>query len=146
VHGDTPTTFAAALAAFYMKIPVGHVEAGLRTHDIYAPFPEEFDRQATGIIAKWHFAPTENARNNLLSEGKDPASVFVTGNTVIDALKFTVRDNFTDEALAWAADSRMVLLTAHRRENWGEPLQNIFRGIRRAIERLPDTQAYIPHP
>jgi UDP-N-acetylglucosamine 2-epimerase (non-hydrolysing) len=144
VHGDTPTTFAAALAAFYMKIPVGHVEAGLRTHDIYAPFPEEFDRQATGIIAKWHFAPTENARNNLLSEGKDPASVFVTGNTVIDALKFTVRDNFTDEALAWAADSRMVLLTAHRRENWGAPLQNIFRGIRRAIERLPNTKLIFP--
>jgi len=144
VHGDTPTTFAAALAAFYMKIPVGHVEAGLRTHDIYAPFPEEFDRQATGIIAKWHFAPTENARNNLLSEGKDPASVFVTGNTVIDALKFTVRDNFTDEALAWAADSRMVLLTAHRRENWGAPLQNIFRGIRRAIEKLPDTKLIFP--
>lgn len=144
VHGDTPTTFSAALAAFYMKIPAGHVEAGLRTHDIYAPFPEEFDRQATGLIAKWHFAPTVHAMNNLLSEGKDPNAVFVTGNTVIDALKFTTRDGFTDETLAWAADSRMVLLTAHRRENWGIPLQNIFRGVRRAAEELPDVKVVFP--
>ncbi len=144
VHGDTPTTFAAALAAFYMKIPVGHVEAGLRTHDIYAPFPEEFDRQAAGLIATWHFAPTVHAMKNLLSEGKDPNTVFVTGNTVIDALKFTTRDGFTDETLAWAADSRMVLLTAHRRENWGIPLQNIFRGVRRAVEELPDVKVVFP--
>lgn len=144
VHGDTPTTFAAALAAFYMKIPVGHVEAGLRTHDIYAPFPEEFDRQAAGLIAKWHFAPTINAKNNLLSEGKDTDSVFVTGNTVIDALKLTTSDNFTDESLVWAADSRLVLLTAHRRENWGTPLRNIFCGVRRAVESLPDIKVIFP--
>lgn len=144
VHGDTPTTFAAALAAFYMKIPVGHVEAGLRSHDIYAPFPEEFDRQAAGLIAKWHFAPTKNAKNNLLSEGKDPDSVFVTGNTVIDALKITIRDDFSDETLEWAKDSRLVLLTAHRRENWGEPLRNIFSGIRRAVEQIPDAKVVFP--
>lgn len=144
VHGDTPTTFAAALAAFYMQIPVGHVEAGLRSHDIYAPFPEEFDRQAAGLIAKWHFAPTEYSKNNLLREGKNPSSVFVTGNTVIDALKLTTRDNFTDEALEWAKGSRMVLLTAHRRENWGAPLRSIFSGIRRAIEELPDVKIIFP--
>ena len=144
VHGDTPTTFAAALAAFYMKISVGHVEAGLRTRDIYAPFPEEFDRQGTGLIAQWHFAPTVNARNNLLYEGKDPASVFVTGNTVIDALKYTARDDFMDETLAWASDSRMVLLTAHRRENWGPPLRSIFSGVRRAVEELPDVKIVFP--
>lgn len=144
VHGDTPTTFAAALAAFYMKIPLGHVEAGLRTHDIYAPFPEEFNRQAAGLIAKWHFAPTITAMNNLLSEGKEPNTVFVTGNTVIDALKFTTRAGFTDETLAWAKDSRMVLLTAHRRENWGMPLRNVFRGVRRAVEKLPDAKVVFP--
>lgn len=144
VHGDTPTTFAVALAAFYMRIPVGHVEAGLRTHDMYAPFPEEFDRQATGLITKWHFAPTVTARNNLLSEGKDPDAVFVTGNTVIDALKLTTRNDFTDETLDWAMDSRMVLLTAHRRENWGVPLNNIFNGIRRAVEEISDAKVVFP--
>ncbi|MCE5235859.1 MAG: UDP-N-acetylglucosamine 2-epimerase (non-hydrolyzing) [Clostridiaceae bacterium] len=144
VHGDTPTTFAAALAAFYMKIPVGHVEAGLRTYDIYAPFPEEFDRQAAGLIAKWHFAPTERARQNLLSEGKDPRAVYITGNTVIDALKLTTGKGFTDDALAWAEGSRMVLLTAHRRENWGGPLERIFRGVRRAVEETPDVKLLFP--
>lgn len=144
VHGDTPTAFTAALAAFYLRIPVGHVEAGLRSHDIYAPFPEEFNRQATGIIASWHFAPTDNARRNLLSEGKAPHTVFVTGNTVIDALKLTTRDHFDDETLAWARDSRIVLLTAHRRENWGTPLRNIFKGIRRAIEQIPDAKIIFP--
>jgi UDP-N-acetylglucosamine 2-epimerase (non-hydrolysing) len=144
VHGDTPTAFAAALAAFYMKIPVGHVEAGLRSHDIYAPFPEEFDRQAAGLIANWHFAPTENAKNNLLSEGKYPGSVYVTGNTVIDALKLTTRDNFSDETLDWAKNCRIVLLTAHRRENWGTPLRSIFKGVRRAIEEISDAKVIFP--
>lgn len=144
VHGDTPTTFAAALAAFFLKIPVGHVEAGLRTYNLYSPYPEEFSRQASGLIAKWHFAPTEATRNNLLSEGKNPDSVFVTGNTVIDALKFTTRGGFSDETLSWAADSRMVLLTAHRRENWGKPLENIFRGIRHAVEEMPDVKVVFP--
>lgn len=144
VHGDTPTTFAASLAAFYMKIPVGHVEAGLRTYDLYAPFPEEFDRQATGLIAKWHFAPTEHAKSNLLKEGKDPRTVYVTGNTVIDALKLTTGGGFSDDALTWAQDSRMVLLTAHRRENWGEPLERIFRGVRRAVDETPDVKVLFP--
>ncbi|MEA4971007.1 MAG: UDP-N-acetylglucosamine 2-epimerase (non-hydrolyzing) [Candidatus Pelethousia sp.] len=144
VHGDTPTTFAAALAAFYMQIPVGHVEAGLRTYDLYAPFPEEFDRQATGLIARWHFAPTENAKNNLLKEGKDPRGVYVTGNTVVDALKLTTGGSFNDAALDWAEGSRMVLLTAHRRENWGAPLERIFRGVRRVVEETPDVKVLFP--
>ena len=144
VHGDTPTTFAAALAAFYMNIPVGHVEAGLRTYDLRAPFPEEFDRQATGILAEYHFAPTTTARDNLMHEGKRAESIFVTGNTVIDALKTTVFEGFNDKNLEWASDSRLVLLTAHRRENLGEPMRQIFRAVRRVIEELPDVKVIFP--
>lgn len=144
VHGDTTTAFAAALAAFYEKIRVGHVEAGLRTHDLAAPYPEEFNRQCVGIIADLHFAPTDAARRNLLAEGKAESSVYVTGNTVIDALKTTVRDGYSHPALEWAQGSRLVLLTAHRRENLGEPLYSIFRGIREVLDDVRDIKIIYP--
>ena len=144
VHGDTSTTFVASLACFYLKIPVGHVEAGLRTYDIYSPFPEEFNRQAVGIIAQYNFAPTDKAKENLLSEGKKPESIYVTGNTAIDALKTTVRDNYTHQELEWAKDSRLIMITAHRRENLGEPMKNMFRAIRRVVEEFEDVKAIYP--
>ena len=144
VHGDTSTTFATALACYYLQIPVGHVEAGLRTYDIYSPFPEEFNRQAVSIIAKYNFAPTELARQNLIREGKNPASIYVTGNTVIDALKTTVREDYTHPELEWAKGSRLILLTAHRRENLGEPMHHMFRAIRRVLEEHPDVKALYP--
>jgi UDP-N-acetylglucosamine 2-epimerase (non-hydrolysing) len=134
VHGDTSTTFVTALACYYLKIPVGHVEAGLRTNDIYSPYPEEFNRQAVSIIAKYNFAPTNVAQNNLLREGRNKDSIFVTGNTVIDALKTTVKEEYTHEILDWASDSKMILVTAHRRENIGEPMCHMFRAIRRICE------------
>lgn len=144
VHGDTSTTFATALACFYKQIPVGHVEAGLRTYNIYSPYPEEFNRQAVGIVAKYNFAPTELSKENLLREGKDPASIFVTGNTAIDALKTTVRQNYTHPQLEWAADSRLIMITAHRRENLGEPMHNMFRAIRRVMDEHHDVKAIYP--
>ncbi len=144
VHGDTPTTFAVALSCFYLNIMVGHVEAGLRTYDLQAPFPEEFNRQATGLLAKFHFAPTQTAADHLLQEGKNQKDIFVTGNTVIDSLKTTVLDGFVDETLAWASDSRLVLLTAHRRENLGEPMKQIFMAIRRVVEELEDVKVVFP--
>lgn len=144
VHGDTTTTFVSALAAFYLQIPVGHVEAGLRTYDIYSPYPEEFNRQATGIISKFNFAPTELSKNNLLKEGKDPATVYVTGNTAIDALKTTVRENYYNKELAWAQGSRLIMLTAHRRENLGEPLYHMFRAIRRIVDEFEDIKVIYP--
>lgn len=144
VHGDTSTTFVTALACFYLQIPVGHVEAGLRTYNIYSPYPEEFNRQAVGIIAKYHFAPTGLSRDNLLREGKDESSIFVTGNTAIDALKTTVRDEYTHPELEWAADSRLIVITAHRRENLGEPMHNMFRAIRRIMDEHPDVKAIYP--
>ena len=144
VHGDTSTTFVTALACFYKQIPVGHVEAGLRTYNIYSPYPEEFNRQAVGIVAKYNFAPTELSKNNLLREGKDLASIFVTGNTAIDALKTTVRENYTHPELEWASDSRLILITAHRRENLGEPMKNMFRAIRRVMDEHPDVKAIYP--
>lgn len=144
VHGDTSTTFVSALACFYLQIPVGHVEAGLRTYDIYAPYPEEFNRQAVGIISKYNFAPTEKAKQNLLNEGKNPDSIFVTGNTVIDALKTTVRKDYKHPELEWAKDSRLIFITAHRRENLGQPMHNMFRAIRRVMEEHPDTKALYP--
>ena len=144
VHGDTSTTFITALACFYKQIPVGHVEAGLRTNDIYSPFPEEFNRQAVSIIAKYNFAPTETAKQNLLNEGKVPESIFVTGNTAIDALKTTVRDNYTHPELEWVADSKLIMITAHRRENLGEPMQNMFRAIRQVMDEYPDVKAIYP--
>lgn len=144
VHGDTTTTFATALACFYMQIPVGHVEAGLRTYDIYSPYPEEFNRQAVGIVARYNFAPTETAKANLIREGKDPKTVFVTGNTAIDALKTTVREDYTHPELEWASDGRLIVITAHRRENLGEPMHRMFRAIRRITEEHPDVKAIYP--
>lgn len=144
VHGDTSTTFVTALACFYMQIPVGHVEAGLRTYDIYSPYPEEFNRQAVSIIAKYNFAPTELSKQNLLNEGKNPESIYVTGNTAIDALKATVRADYNHRELEWASDSRLILITAHRRENQGLPMHNMFRAIRRVMEEHPDVKAIYP--
>ena len=144
VHGDTSTTFATALACFYKQIPVGHVEAGLRTYDIYSPYPEEFNRQAVGIIAKYHFAPTKLSYGNLVREGKNPQDIYITGNTAIDALKTTVKDVYTSDELEWAKGSRLILITAHRRENLGEPMHNMFRAIRRIIDEHPDVKAIYP--
>ena len=144
VHGDTTTTFAAALSCFYLGIPVGHVEAGLRTYDIQAPYPEEFNRQAVDIVTEFNFAPTETSRDNLLREGKRQETVFVTGNTGIDALRTTVRDGFTHTDLDWAAGSRLVMLTAHRRENLGEPMRRFFRAIRRVTDEFPDIKVIYP--
>lgn len=144
VHGDTSTTFVTALACFYMQIPVGHVEAGLRTNNIYSPYPEEFNRQAVSIISRYNFAPTEQARQNLLSEGKRPESIFVTGNTAIDALRTTVREDYSHPELVWASDSRLILITAHRRENLGEPMKNMFRAIRRVMDEHTDVKAIYP--
>ena len=144
VHGDTSTTFVTALACFYMQIPVGHVEAGLRTYDIYSPYPEEFNRQAVSIIAKYNFAPTELSKDNLIREGKDENSIYITGNTAIDALQTTVREDYTHPELEWASDSRLILITAHRRENQGQPMHNMFRAIRRVMEEHPDVKAIYP--
>ena len=144
VHGDTSTTFVTALACFYLQIPVGHVEAGLRTYNIYSPYPEEFNRQAVSIISKYNFAPTELSKQNLLKEGKDPDSIFVTGNTAIDALKTTVRADYTHHELEWASGSRLIVITAHRRENLGEPMHHMFRAIRRIMDEHPDVKAIYP--
>ena len=144
VHGDTSTTFVTALACFYLQIPVGHVEAGLRTHNIYSPFPEEFNRQAVGIISQYNFAPTTMARDNLLREGKPAERIYVTGNTAIDALKTTVRASYTHPELEWAEGSRLILITAHRRENLGEPMKHMFRAIRRVCDEHPDVKAIYP--
>ena len=144
VHGDTSTTFVTALACFYLQIPVGHVEAGLRTYNIYSPYPEEFNRQAVSIVSKFNFAPTELSKKNLLKEGKDVNSIFVTGNTAIDALKTTVRKDYTHPELEWAKRSRLILITDHRRENLGEPMQHMFRAIRRVMDEHPDVKAIYP--
>ena len=144
VHGDTSTTFVTALACFYLQIPVGHVEAGLRTYNIYSPYPEEFNREAVGIISRYNFAPTNASRENLIREGKKPETIYVTGNTVIDALKTTVRDDYTHPELDWVADSRLILLTAHRRENLGEPMHSMFRAIRRIVDETPDVKVIYP--
>ncbi len=144
VHGDTSTSFAAALAGFYRGIPVGHVEAGLRTYNMYSPYPEEFNRQAVDLVAQLYFAPTEQSRQNLLKEGKDSDKIYVTGNTVIDALSLTVRADYQNENLDWCSDSRLILLTAHRRENLGEPMKNMFRAIRQVIEEYEDIKVIYP--
>ena len=144
VHGDTSTTFVTALACFYLQIPVGHVEAGLRTYNIYSPYPEAFNRQAAGIISRYNLAPTELSKQNLLNEGKKAESIYVTGNTAIDALKTTVRQDYTHPELEWAKDSRLILITAHRRENLGEPMKNMFRAIRRCLDEHPDVKAIYP--
>ena len=144
VHGDTSTTFVTALACFYLQIPVGHVEAGLRTYDIYSPYPEEFNRQAVSIISQYNFAPTELSKQNLLREGKKAQTIYVTGNTAIDALKTTVRKDYTHPELEWASDSRLIMLTAHRRENLGQPMHNMFRAIRRIVDEYPDIKVIYP--
>jgi len=144
VHGDTSTTFVTALACFYLQIQVGHVEAGLRTYNIYSPYPEEFNRQAVSIISQYNFAPTELSKQNLLKEGKDPDSIYVTGNTAIDALKTTVRADYTHPELDWAKDSRLIMITAHRRENLGEPMRHMFKAIRRVMDEHPDVKAIYP--
>ncbi|MFM1651193.1 non-hydrolyzing UDP-N-acetylglucosamine 2-epimerase [Brevibacillus sp. B_LB10_24] len=144
VHGDTTTTFIASLAAFYNQAAIGHVEAGLRTWDKYSPFPEEMNRQLTGVMADLHFSPTEGAADNLRRENKQEASIFVTGNTVIDALQTTVREDYRHPVLEQTAGRRMVLMTAHRRENLGEPMQRIFRAVRRLVEDHPDIAVVYP--
>ena len=146
VHGDTSTTFVTALACFYMQIPVGHVEAGLRTYNIYSPYPEEFNRQAVSIISRYNFAPTELSKRNLLKEGKNSENIYVTGNTAIDALKTTVSDDYShpDIELDWAKGSRLIMITAHRRENLGEPMRHMFKAIRRVMDEHPDVKAIYP--
>ncbi|MFV0504436.1 MAG: non-hydrolyzing UDP-N-acetylglucosamine 2-epimerase [Lachnospirales bacterium] len=144
VHGDTSTTFVTSLACFYLQIPVGHVEAGLRTYNIYSPFPEEFNRQAVGILATYNFSPTEMAKENLLKEGKKAETIYVTGNTAIDALKTTVKDDYNHQHLDWAKDSRLIMITAHRRENLGEPMKNMFRAIKRIIDEHSNVKAIYP--
>lgn len=144
VHGDTSTTFVTALACFYLQIPIGHVEAGLRTFNIYSPYPEEFNRQAVSIVAKYNFAPTLLAKENLVKEGKDEKYIYVTGNTAIDALKTTVKTEYFHKELEWAKDSRLILITAHRRENLGQPMHNMFRAIRRVLDEHSDVKAIYP--
>lgn len=144
VHGDTSTTFATALAAFYLQIPVGHVEAGLRTYNIYSPYPEEFNREAVGVISSINFVPTALAKENLLREGKRADTVFITGNTAIDAMKTTVRDDYSHPELEWSKDARLILITAHRRENIGIPMFHMFRAIKRVLDEHIDVKAIYP--
>lgn len=144
VHGDTSTAFVTALACFYMQIPIGHVEAGLRTYNLYSPFPEEFNRQAVDLMARFYFAPTETSRQNLLKEGKPDERIFVTGNTVIDALDTTVSSNYQHPEIEWAKGSRLLLLTAHRRENLGEPMREMFTAICRVVDEHPDVKVLYP--
>lgn len=144
VHGDTSTTFAGALAAYYNQTAVGHVEAGLRTYNKYSPYPEELNRQMVGVIADMHFAPTEKSASNLLNEGKRKENIYITGNTAIDAMKHTVSENYSHEVLDWVGDDRMILLTAHRRENLGEPMYHIFHAIRRIVEEFEDVKVVYP--
>lgn len=144
VHGDTTTTYATSLACFYLKIPVGHVEAGLRTYNIYSPYPEEFNRQSVSIIASYNFAPTELAKQNLLKEGKCTDTIYITGNTAIDALGTTVRADYTHKELEWAKGSRLIMITAHRRENLGEPMRHMFKAIRRIMDEYADCKAIYP--
>ena len=144
VHGDTSTTFVTALACFYLHIPVGHVEAGLRTYNIYSPYPEEFNRQAVGIISQYNFAPTQMAADNLAREGKDTSKIYITGNTVIDAMQHTVREDYTHQELEWVGDGKLIFITAHRRENLGEPMHHMFRAIRRVLDEHPECKAVYP--
>lgn len=144
VHGDTSTTFVASLAAFYNSIPIGHVEAGLRTWNKYSPYPEEMNRQLTGVLADLHFSPTSQSKGNLLNENKNEKNIFITGNTAIDALKTTVKNNYTHPVLEKLGDDRLVLMTAHRRENTGKPMENMFRAIRRLVETHDDIQVVYP--
>lgn len=144
VHGDTSTTFAASVAAFYNEVDIGHVEAGLRTHNKYSPYPEEMNRQMTGVLADLHFSPTENSRQNLLVENKDASKIVVTGNTAIDALKTTVDDTYQSEIIERHADKKVILLTAHRRENIGEPMENIFSAVKDIVDEFEDVTVVYP--
>lgn len=144
VHGDTSTTFVTALACFYMKIPIGHVEAGLRTNNIFSPYPEEFNRQAVSILAEYNFSPTERAAQNLINEGKRKEKIYITGNTVIDAMRYTVTEKFSHSELDWIGNDKLIFITAHRRENLGKPMQNMFRAIRRVLDEHPDCKAIYP--
>ena len=144
VHGDTSTSFVTALACFYLQIPVGHVEAGLRTYNIYSPYPEEFNREGIGLIAQYNFAPTKLAKQNLLNEGKKPETIYVTGNTVIDAMSHTVKKSYTHPELDWIGNDKLIFITAHRRENLGEPMHHMFRAIRKVLDEHPDCKAVYP--
>ncbi len=144
VHGDTSTTFVTALACYYLQIPVGHVEAGLRTYNIYSPYPEEFNREAVGIISSYNFAPTPLSANNLIKEGKNKETIFITGNTVIDAMKHTVKKSYTHQELDWVGNNKLIFITAHRRENLGVPMHHMFRAIRRVLEEHTDCRAIYP--
>ena len=144
VHGDTSTAFVTALACFYLQISVGHVEAGLRTYNIYSPFPEEFNREAVSIVSQYNFVPTPLSRDNLIGEGRKAENIFVTGNTIIDAMQHTVKDDYTHPELDWVGDNRLIFITAHRRENLGEPMHHMFRAIRRVLEEYPDCRAVYP--
>lgn len=144
VHGDTSTTFVTALACFYLQIPVGHVEAGLRTYNIYSPYPEEFNREAVSIVSQYNFAPTPLSKQNLLHEGRNPSNIYVTGNTVIDAMQHTVREDYTHPELDWVGDNKLIFITAHRRENLGQPMHNMFRAIRRVLDEHDDARAIYP--
>lgn len=144
VHGDTSTTFVTALACFYLQIPVGHVEAGLRTYNIKSPYPEEFNREAVGIISQFNFAPTPVAAEHLRKEGKDSSTIYITGNTVIDAMQHTVKENYTHPELDWVGDGKLIFITAHRRENLGKPMRHMFRAIRRVLDEHPECKAIYP--
>ena len=144
VHGDTSTTFATALASFYLQIPVGHVEAGLRTYNLYSPYPEEFNRQAVSVISQYNFAPTQMAADNLIREGKDPSKIYITGNTVIDAMQHNVTEKYSHPELEWVGNEKLIFITAHRRENLGEPMHNMFRAIRRVLNEHPECKAIYP--
>ena len=144
VHGDTSTTFVTALACFYLQIPVGHVEAGLRTYNIYSPYPEEFNREAVSIISQYNFAPTPLSKQNLINEGRIPESIYVTGNTVIDAMQHTVREDYTHPELEWVGNGKLIFITAHRRENLGKPMHQMFRAIRRVLDEHPECKAVYP--
>lgn len=144
VHGDTSTAFASAMSAFYNRVPVGHVEAGLRTYNKYSPYPEEINRQFIGTVADMNFSPTEKSKQNLINEGKDPATIYVTGNTAIDTMKLTVREDYSDETVEWAKDSRLIVLTAHRRENIGDTMRGMFRAIKKICEKHTDVKVVYP--
>lgn len=144
VHGDTSTSFVSALACFYLGIPVAHVEAGLRTHNLYSPFPEEFNRQAISLISKLNFAPTQQAYDNLVKENKDPRTIFITGNTAIDALKTTIKPDYNHQLFDWVSNHKLILITAHRRENLGEPMRNLFRAIKQILDEHNEVRAIYP--
>jgi len=144
VHGDTSTAFASAMSAFYNRVPIGHVEAGLRTYNKYSPYPEEINRQFIGTVADMNFSPTEKSKQNLINEGKDPATIYVTGNTAIDTMKLTVREDYSDETVEWAKDSRLIVLTAHRRENIGDTMKGMFRAIKKICEKHTDVKVVYP--